>query len=209
MFGFMSAIPTNDCRMMRPGVPHFVVTTSDCLAIGGHFYCQSTFRATSHAVIWEHALGASITNAEHDTSPLILMKTLYQILSQCRSWMPSEDRSKSLKKRSTRIHISEEELSSLAVLLLYVDKLCPQRTAEEKKATPAWRNSAHFKHDYKSTRALVVEMYKQGTQAQKDVMNEVQTQFVRYMSSFSICLRSVRNRAFETLVAAQNITATT
>lgn len=63
-------------RYMRPGVPHFVVTPRNCIAIGAHFYNTTQAYATLHSMIAEHYLGLHATNTEHLSSFLIWFKLL-------------------------------------------------------------------------------------------------------------------------------------
>lgn len=77
-------------RFMRPGTPHFVVTTEDCLAVGGHFYCRSTYSATLDALACIHFLGNVLTNTSHDTAPVILFKSMEYWHSYVQSGEQSE-----------------------------------------------------------------------------------------------------------------------
>ncbi|TDL14726.1 hypothetical protein BD410DRAFT_845782 [Rickenella mellea] len=70
-----------DVFLMRPGTPHFVVTVEDALAVGGHFYNRQTFSETLRALVLEHKYGANLTNTEHLTSPIILIKLLHEYCS--------------------------------------------------------------------------------------------------------------------------------
>ena len=61
---------------MRSNIQHLVVTTSDCIALGGHFYSSVAYHDTLKGMIAEHFLGGIITNASHTMSPLILCQAM-------------------------------------------------------------------------------------------------------------------------------------
>lgn len=66
---------------MQPGTLHYVLTTSDCLAVGGHFFCGTLFHQTLRSLVTEHHLGFEITNTEHRTSVLVLFKLVSKYAS--------------------------------------------------------------------------------------------------------------------------------
>lgn len=67
---------------MRPGTPHFVVTTEDCLTIGGHFYSRQNFDTSLYAMVLENRFGQGITNTDHITAPIILIRLFMYYLNQ-------------------------------------------------------------------------------------------------------------------------------
>jgi hypothetical protein len=61
------------CRVMKPGMPHTVVTFEASICHGGHFYATSTICATVYGIM--HTLVGSniLTNAEHTTDSRMLL----------------------------------------------------------------------------------------------------------------------------------------
>jgi len=47
---------------MPPGVPHFVLGTSNSLCVGRHFYAKSTIRPSVIAIAQTFILGLALTN---------------------------------------------------------------------------------------------------------------------------------------------------
>ena len=68
-----------DELIMPPGTLHFVITTKDCFAVGGHFYNMGCMPLTMEALVTEHFFGNEWTNTEHPTVPIILFKLLDDI----------------------------------------------------------------------------------------------------------------------------------
>lgn len=69
---------------MHPGVPHFVISLKDCLAVGGHFFFSALFSKSLRAIVLEHFFGKDITNTEHLTSGLAFFKAIAGYLSICK-----------------------------------------------------------------------------------------------------------------------------
>ena len=65
-----------NCRVMRPGTPHAVVTFKASICHGGHFYAMSTIRNTIYGIM--HTLVGSniLTNAEHTMDSHMLLQWL-------------------------------------------------------------------------------------------------------------------------------------
>jgi hypothetical protein len=61
---------------MPPGVPHWVLTTSNAICVGRHFYGSSTVSLSILAIIRCFFLGASFTNED----ALQTRTLLYQLL---------------------------------------------------------------------------------------------------------------------------------
>ena len=70
------AIERGDVLYMPPFTPHFVLTTEDCFAVGGHFYNYECMEKTMEAIVVEHYFGLNWVNTEHPTAPIILFKML-------------------------------------------------------------------------------------------------------------------------------------
>lgn len=68
---------------MRPGVLHFVASTEDSAAVGGHYHFSRVFSCTMKAMLMEHFFGQEITNTEHLTSGVAL---LHILAGYCCSW---------------------------------------------------------------------------------------------------------------------------
>jgi hypothetical protein len=73
-----------DQLIMPPGTPHFVITTDDCFAVGGHFYNYDAIFDTMHAIVVEHYFGIVWTNTEHPTSAVLLFKMVAELLHRLR-----------------------------------------------------------------------------------------------------------------------------
>jgi len=61
---------------MPPGRIHTVVTTVDCVAIGGHFYSGHQMMQTMVARFVEHYHGSYVTNVEYHSAELMLHRML-------------------------------------------------------------------------------------------------------------------------------------
>jgi hypothetical protein len=124
-----------DDLYMRPATRHFVVGTEDSFLVGGHFYSCSCFSRTLDAIIMEHYLGDSLTNADHSYSVIILFKLLL-----------SYERVLVMDRVSEEPLPTSEELVSLILIVLYLDQLWPQ--TENAYATYPWHSTGEFAHDY-------------------------------------------------------------
>ena len=62
--------------VMPPGVLHIVVSATDCVAEGGHFYLSNAFHTTMQTRRFENKFGHFNTNTEHIGSELILHATV-------------------------------------------------------------------------------------------------------------------------------------
>lgn len=61
---------------MPPGIPHWVLGTSNALCIGRHFYSSSTIQSSVITIVHTFLLGGAVTNEDHlDTRSL-----LYQLM---------------------------------------------------------------------------------------------------------------------------------
>jgi len=61
---------------MPPGVPHWVVSTSNAICVGRHFYASSTIRFSVVGIVHAFLLGGALTNEDH----LQTRTLLYQLL---------------------------------------------------------------------------------------------------------------------------------
>ena len=96
---------------MRSFVPHFVVTTSDCLAIGGHFYSSVAYYDTLKSLIAEHFVGKNTTNASHTMSPLILCQAMVSLAAAV-----TGDEAMDPKKKRVLIGDQLKDCKSLSIL---------------------------------------------------------------------------------------------
>ena len=74
------SLERGDVLLMPPFTPHFVLTTEDCFAVGGHFYNYVNMQRTMKAIVVEHYFGLNWVNTEHPTAPIILFKMLDELL---------------------------------------------------------------------------------------------------------------------------------
>lgn len=72
---------------MPPGVLHWVLTTSNAICVGRHFYSSSTIRASIVAIVRGFFLGGSFTNEDHVETRTLL----YQLLVFWSSRMDQRD----------------------------------------------------------------------------------------------------------------------
>ena len=61
---------------MPPGVPHWVLSTSNAMCVGRHFYAASTIHLSVLGIVHTFLLSGSITNEDH----LPTRTLLYQLL---------------------------------------------------------------------------------------------------------------------------------
>lgn len=58
--------------IMPPGVPHWVLGTSNAICVGRHFYSSSTIRSSVISAVQSFLLGLALTNEE-----LVETRTLF------------------------------------------------------------------------------------------------------------------------------------
>jgi hypothetical protein len=79
---------------MKPGTNHYVVTTEDCLAVGGHFYNQENFGHIALGIIHQHFLGVvTLNNTEHSEGAVILfsLRLVHQHYQCCPSHIENNE----------------------------------------------------------------------------------------------------------------------
>jgi hypothetical protein len=69
-----------DQLIMPPGTPHYVITTKDSFAVGGHFYNYEGMFYTMHAMVAEHYFGHIWSNTDHPSVPIVLFKMVDDVL---------------------------------------------------------------------------------------------------------------------------------
>jgi hypothetical protein len=62
--------------IMPPGVPHFVLGTSNAICVGRHFYAESTVRSSVIAIAQTFCLSGALTNDENIESRTLLYQML-------------------------------------------------------------------------------------------------------------------------------------
>jgi hypothetical protein len=67
---------------MRPNTLHAVLTTSNCIAFGQHFYASSTIQSTCFAIIHLAVMSNTITNQVHPRAWELLNRLLLLSLSK-------------------------------------------------------------------------------------------------------------------------------
>ena len=58
-----------------------VITATSCVMEGAHFYNHTLLRETFAGLVFEHYDGANITNTEHTSAPMLLIKGLDTLYS--------------------------------------------------------------------------------------------------------------------------------
>ena len=67
---------------MRPNTLHAVLTTSNCIAFGQHFYASSTVQSTCFAIIHLAIMSNTLTNQVHPRAWELLNRLLLLSLSK-------------------------------------------------------------------------------------------------------------------------------
>jgi hypothetical protein len=66
----------NSLSIMPPGVPHWVMGTSNAMCAGRHFYATSTIRSSVIAIVHTFLLSGAVTNQFYEDTRTLL----YQLL---------------------------------------------------------------------------------------------------------------------------------
>lgn len=61
---------------MPPGIPHWVMGTSNAICVGRHFYSTSTIRSSVISIVHTYLLAGRVTNEDH----LETRTLLYQLM---------------------------------------------------------------------------------------------------------------------------------
>lgn len=101
---------------MRPGTPHFVISSEDCLAIGGHFYSWKTLDKTMMAMVFERYVGTLTTNTAHSKCGIVFIRMLSYLTCVRNNHKTDDD---GLWKPA------EQELAHLIVITSYLSQLAP------------------------------------------------------------------------------------
>lgn len=67
---------------MPPGMPYIVLTSEDCLTVGGHFYSVGTLHRTLGGLVLEYYLGPLISDASHSPVITVLFRYAADLLRQ-------------------------------------------------------------------------------------------------------------------------------
>jgi len=76
---------------MPPGTIHTVISLTDCLTEGGHFYSAHSLVKSLDAGVREHLRGASDTNTQHISAELILHSLLEGYMTDLAMLRPDAD----------------------------------------------------------------------------------------------------------------------
>ena len=68
---------------MRPNTIHYVISTQDTIALGGHFYNKEDYTNTLFAMVAEHFVGNLVTNTTHQNAPVILLREFSRYVDIC------------------------------------------------------------------------------------------------------------------------------
>jgi hypothetical protein len=167
IYKFVLFILHRKFRYMRPGTRHYVVTTENCLAIGGHFYNRDNFSRTAIGIIHQHFLGVSLNNTEHSRATVILFRLVHQYY-QCYH-MENKDIAKCLRSCMFLILFGQisflivqkgifpkpKELIWLMLVVFYLPYLSPEND-EDAPAEVIWQTTDRFKYDYAHARDCVI-----------------------------------------------------
>ena len=148
-------------RYMHPGTPHIVITTSNCVAYGAHFYNLNVLHCTFAAMVAEHFVGRNAANTEHMRAPLLLFKGLDAILEEHTTFYGDEGWPASRQSLSpdvltgmgvlTTVLSGIEHLRNLAWLILlihYMPQLAPQVSKNTPGSGSIWQESSEFANDH-------------------------------------------------------------
>ena len=100
---------------MQPGTAHFVISTEDCLAVGGHFYSPGTLDRTMMCMVFERYVAQNITNTAHTKCGALFIRKLCY-LNSAFAYANEKD---SLWLPTAR------ELAHMIVITAYLDQLAP------------------------------------------------------------------------------------
>lgn len=62
--------------IMPPGVPHWVLGTSNSLCAGRHFYAESTIKSSAITIVQSFILGTALTNDQNIEARTLLFQLL-------------------------------------------------------------------------------------------------------------------------------------
>lgn len=145
---------------MQANVSHAVISTSDCITLGAHFYSNTQFSRVLYAITNEHYFGLIITNTEHTKSPILLMKAVAAYLrrARCGKLPFANDKGMNIFLMTIKEHpiYSKadigpvyDELCHLLILVRHLDQLSPE--LPENSREKAWQVSPEFKADFQHT----------------------------------------------------------
>ena len=158
-------------RYMHPGTPHIVITTSNCVAYGAHFYNLNVLHCTFAAMVAEHFVGRNAANTEHMRAPLLLFKGLDAILEEHTTFYGDEGWPASRQSLSPDVLTGMgvlttglsgiEHLRNLAWLILlihYLPQLAPRVPKNAPDSGNIWQESPEFAddHSYIEDRARIL-----------------------------------------------------
>jgi hypothetical protein len=138
-----------DQLIMPPCTPHFVITTDDCLAVGGHFYNYEGVFDTMRAIVVEHYFGDAWTNTDHPSAYIILFKMADELLFRMRAKRMG---------RPTRDVPSARISGGLMILVLHIDQLSSRPNGSPYKQ---WVGTPEFESDFGQVKDVAVELLRE------------------------------------------------
>ncbi|THH02972.1 hypothetical protein EW145_g6644 [Phellinidium pouzarii] len=168
---------SGDDLYMHPRTAHAVLTDSDCIALGGHFYCNLHFHSTLQQITFEHFHGCIITNTEHTRSPLLIMKYVCAIVRDLR--FPEEPEN----------FLQEEQLFYAMILLRHLDQLALDVPSAD--GTTIWQNTAEFSEDFEfvlTQLSLLVEMIKENGNIRR--LYAVEREYFELLAPLNFCAKA-------------------
>lgn len=116
---------------MPPGTIHYVVSTKDSIAVGGHFYSAKNLLQTLYAMIVEHFVGHLTTNTAHSRCGILFIKMLSYITAVSRRNMAWEAAGRDMTcGYGTAWLPATDEIATLIVIISYLDQLEPSEVAD-------------------------------------------------------------------------------
>ena len=104
---------------MKPYTVHYVVTTEDCLAIGGHFYSSHMYTWMLSAMVVEHYIGNLVTNTSHLHMPIILYQHFAEVYERAYGEVDADT-----------VHTRFEDILICGEILLYNVRTCTNNTPQ-------------------------------------------------------------------------------
>ncbi|KLO06454.1 hypothetical protein SCHPADRAFT_895409 [Schizopora paradoxa] len=108
---------------MQPGTVHFVISTEDCIAVGGHFYSPATLDKTMMSLVTERYVAPQTTNTAHSRCGVLFLRML--------SYLVYVFKNNGDKGSDAVWTPSSEQLAHIFVIASYLDQLAPDPFDED------------------------------------------------------------------------------
>ncbi|KLO10312.1 hypothetical protein SCHPADRAFT_892419 [Schizopora paradoxa] len=102
---------------MQPGTVHFVISTEDCITVGGHFYSPATLDKTMMSLVTKRYVAPQTTNTAHSHCGVLFLRML--------SYLVYVFKNDGNKGSNTVWTPSSEQLAHIVVIASYLDQLAP------------------------------------------------------------------------------------